>query len=193
MSKRYRPLVVIWLVIITIISFASLCRTFYRGVSLEIDYLGIIVGILAVLCTILIGWQIYSYIDFNKREERNQSDIVKLRDILKDFVENGNRHDYLIYDDFSMVYENMEMKNVETRRYEMLRHKINAINSASSIQEFQICELGIKAIDIFVTQNRVTLDETQKEGLLKRVCAIPNQSRINNFTDLVNIISSIKR
>ena len=193
MSKRYRPLVAIWLVIITIISFASLCRTFYRGVSLEIDYLGIIVGILAVLCTILIGWQIYSYIDFNKREERNQSDIVKLRDILKDFVENGNRHDYLIYDDFSMVYECMELKNVETWRFEMLRHKINAINSASNIHEFEICELGIKSIGIFVTQNRVSLEAMQKERLLKLVCAIPNQSRINNFTDLVNIISSIER
>lgn len=49
-------------IIAVIISTLSLCAAFYRTPTLGIDYQGIIVGILSLLITILIGWQIYNVI-----------------------------------------------------------------------------------------------------------------------------------
>lgn len=49
-------------IIAVIISTLSLCAAFYRTPALGIDYQGIIVGILSLLITILIGWQIYNVI-----------------------------------------------------------------------------------------------------------------------------------
>lgn len=69
MGDKFKVSIVIWLIILSIISIAALCRTFYRSIELGIDYFGIIVGILAALCTVLIGWQIYNIIDFRRARQ----------------------------------------------------------------------------------------------------------------------------
>ena len=71
-------------------SVTAICRTHPR-VELGFDYMGLIVGILALLVTMLIGWQIWNLIDFDRRvknkinEDRKKLqreilDEVKLRD-----------------------------------------------------------------------------------------------------------------
>lgn len=73
-------------IIAVIISILSLCAAFYRTPSLGIDYQGVIVGILSLLITILIGWQIYNviYIDTKIKSSLNraieeQSEIIDKR------------------------------------------------------------------------------------------------------------------
>lgn len=71
-------------------SVIAICRTHPRT-ELDFDYIGLIVGILALLVTMLIGWQIWNLIDFDRRvknkinEDRKKLqreilDEVKLRD-----------------------------------------------------------------------------------------------------------------
>lgn len=45
------------------LSIVSICIAAYRTPELAFDYQGIIVGTLAMLVTMLIGWQIYNIID----------------------------------------------------------------------------------------------------------------------------------
>lgn len=59
--------VVVLFLINLIIGITALCRSFYMNSMLSMDYAGILVGVLAALVTVLIGWQILSIIDFNKR------------------------------------------------------------------------------------------------------------------------------
>lgn len=192
MNGRLKTYTIIWLIILSIISIASLCRTFYRNIDLTVDYIGIIVGILAILCTVLIGWQIYTLIDFNDREEKNQKSIATLRDILKGFIENGNQGDYLLYDNLSELCENIISNNTDNLFFERLHYKINAINYSSRIEQFDICEQGIDVLKLFIRRYDITLTNEQQERLLRIACLIPNQNRIKNFTDLINVITSIK-
>lgn len=192
MSHSFKKSIVIWLIVISTISIISLCRTFYRDVNLGLDYIGVIVGILAVLCTILIGWQIYSFFDYNKREENNEKNILKLRDILKMHAENNNRGDYLLYDNLSDVYEIIAAVDKTRAKYERILNKIRALNYAAKINEFETCEIGIEILKLFISKNDVTIKEEDKERLIKYACSIPNQNHIKNFTDLINAISAIK-
>ena len=41
---------------------AALCRTYPRTADLGFDYIGVLVGILALLVTVLIGWQVFNAI-----------------------------------------------------------------------------------------------------------------------------------
>lgn len=182
----------IWLIILTIIGVASLVRSFYHDIMLQIDYSGILVGILGALCTVLIGWQIYSIIDFNQRERKNQKKIEKLQQIIKDIRENGNRGDYLIYDYFSDIYSNLLSNNESNCQFELIHFKINAIVYASRILEFEVCEIGIDIIDCFIRENHPLFDQEQKNRLLTYACSIPNQDRIKNYVKLINAISLIK-
>lgn len=62
-----------------VFSLFTLCRCLPRVLSnqaLDFDYIGVIVGILSVLITILVGWNVFSVIDLKntakKMEERNK-------------------------------------------------------------------------------------------------------------------------
>lgn len=192
MIKENRIVIYIWLAVLSVICVISLVRTFYRDISLAIDYSGIMVGILGALCTVLIGWQIYNIIDFNQREQRNQIKIDRLNNILKGMQENGNRGNYLMYDTLSEICNAFIGKDSTQIAFECIHLKISAINYASRIGEYEICELGITKICCFITTNISEIESEQKNRLLRFATSIPNQNLIKNFTDLINAIAIIK-
>lgn len=53
-----------------IISIIALCVICVRNNSLDFDWYGVLIGILSLLVTVLIGWNIYVGIDFDKRIDR---------------------------------------------------------------------------------------------------------------------------
>lgn len=191
MNSRFKIVIAIWLAALSAISVATLCRSFYRDIGLSFDYIGIMVGILSALCTVLIGWQIYSLIDFNKREENNKRQISTLQNILKGYVHNNERGDYLLYDNLSEICENIISQDIETLKFERLHYKISAINYASRIGEIDVCEAAIATLNNFVEKYDIKLNDEQRDRLLKFVCLIPNQQRIKNFTKLINAIVKI--
>ena len=56
----------IWLSIISLLlSIISTCVAVWRSPELGFDYQGVITGVLSLLVTVLIGWQIYNYVYVN--------------------------------------------------------------------------------------------------------------------------------
>lgn len=82
--KQSNLIVYIWLIVLSIISISALCRSFYSPVGLELDYAGILIGLLAALATILIGWQIVNLMDIKSQK----NDISKLKEQIKEELTN---------------------------------------------------------------------------------------------------------
>lgn len=82
-------------------SVTAICRTHPRT-ELGFDYMGLIVGILALLVTMLIGWQIYNALNL----DRKVSDIKKEYDGLKDKSEALARQqeNIKVYNEASMEF-----------------------------------------------------------------------------------------
>lgn len=101
MKTHERWLVYPFLSISVIASVIAICRTHPR-VELEFDYIGLIVGILALLVTMLIGWQIYNALNL----DRKVSDIKKEYDGLKDKSEALARQqeNIKVYNEASMEF-----------------------------------------------------------------------------------------
>ena len=84
-----------WIIAIAIIlsvvaitmSIITLCSV-YPNKDLGFDYLGIIVGMFALLITILIGWQIFSLINFRE----TQKEILELREESKRMLANTKEY-----------------------------------------------------------------------------------------------------
>jgi uncharacterized membrane protein len=53
-----------------IISIIAICFAAYRTPELQFDYIGVLVGIIALLVTVLIGWNIYTLIDIKETSQR---------------------------------------------------------------------------------------------------------------------------
>lgn len=59
-----------------IMSIAALCHSLPCMAGL--DYIGIIIGVLSLLVTVLIGWNIYALMDFNSKEKQINAIIEKI-------------------------------------------------------------------------------------------------------------------
>lgn len=101
MKTHERWLVYPFLSISVIASVIAICRTHPR-VELGFDYMGLIVGILALLVTMLIGWQIYNALSL----EQKVSNIKKEYDGLKDKSEALARQqeNIKVYNEASMEF-----------------------------------------------------------------------------------------
>ena len=71
-------------------SLAALCISYFRCEPLEVNWVGVIVGILAILITLLIGWNIYSAINAKDRISKIEDDIKEEIKQSKDFREDIN-------------------------------------------------------------------------------------------------------
>ena len=65
--------------------------TFFRTTPMEADWLGILVGILALSTTILLGWQIISYIGFKdevkKEMEKTKAELKETTDNIDNMIQ----------------------------------------------------------------------------------------------------------
>lgn len=85
-----------------LLSLLAVGFTFCRTTPIEIDWLGILVGILALLTTILLGWQIVSYMGFKdeikKEIEQEKSFFTQATDaIRKEYQEKIEQAQNVIY------------------------------------------------------------------------------------------------
>lgn len=85
-----------------LLSLLAVGFTFCRTTPIEIDWLGILVGILALLTTILLGWQIVSYMGFKdeikKEIEKEKSFFTQATDaIRKEYQEKIEQAQNVIY------------------------------------------------------------------------------------------------
>ena len=79
-----------WFIIVINLAFFivntfSLCINFPRAKNFGFDYLGVIVGILAILVTVLIGWQIFINLSFEKKVDKR---LMEITDELKTEIDN---------------------------------------------------------------------------------------------------------
>ena len=67
MKKEYS----IWISIVSLLlSVIAVCVAVWRSPELDFDYQGVLVGVLSLLVTILIGWNIYTLVDLRNLQNK---------------------------------------------------------------------------------------------------------------------------
>lgn len=87
MKSKY---VLIIAVVAFLFSILALCASYPAVESLQFDYLGLLVGILTVLVTTLLGWQIYNSISINQKINQLAGDykvVSEKHSQVEDFIE----------------------------------------------------------------------------------------------------------
>lgn len=83
----------IWIGIIALIlSIISICISAWRSPELSFDYQGVIVGVLSLLITVILGWNIYTVIDI----KNTRGEIYKLKELLEKQIQQSNENTKLI-------------------------------------------------------------------------------------------------
>lgn len=193
---------VIWRLVATIallLSIIAICGLYYRTTDLGIDYIGIIVGILAILVTCLVAWNIYSVIDANKKidEMRNELNAIKSSiDIDKIKYEKSiNTLKAELYDNVVSIDRyslGFEKASVATN---LLINMISSIEYLIRSEEYKKAELQL---DFYYVMTKDDMDLIRKDvdkksciGLLDLLYSIPNKEKIKNFSKLEELIQLV--
>lgn len=111
----------IWLfaIIVSIVNIVVVCRSNPRT-AVCFDYQGIIIGSLSILVTLLIGWNIYSVVDFKKIIEsiKSEMDVLK-KDTSTNIAENSKQINEL-YEGVSNINEHIA--TLEHEYYERIKN-----------------------------------------------------------------------
>ncbi len=73
-----------WISLLSIfISLVALCVSWIRAEPMKTDWMAILVGVLALLTSVLIGWQIFALFDFKKEKDDSLKNMSKIVDSIE--------------------------------------------------------------------------------------------------------------
>lgn len=189
MSKYGNTITLILSAISIMVSVAALCRTYPYTSDLGMDYQGVIVGMLALLVTILIGWQIYTAI--NVKEELK--DIKDLRREInkqeRDIYIRSTNNLFEFQSAMFMMYDNKKEKS-NSDIFQLYLHGISSI--------YHLCSLGkqnecTSIVNILIARKSILMSEKfQKEqidSLMDILLSAMDISKVENAVLLVNLLS----
>lgn len=166
------------LVALTIPNIIAICRAYPR--DLGIDYLGWIVGILALLTTILIGWQIYTMFDLKQiKDELKKKEL----DIFTRSKFNLIEFETAMH----MMYKNKNDKTEEDI-FLMFMHLTTAIIHYSDIGRFKDCS---ELTGVLLSHDKLLLQtplrKSYHKALIDNLLRVHNPSGIQQYDALLGL------
>ena len=170
-----------------IISVISACAAFYRTPELGFDYQGVLVGVLALLVTTLIGWQIYTFIDINKKAK-------ELSSLITEASLNTERCLAISEDAASGIYYYLLIKSDPLGlEYQYLYHRICSLLHTSNFGDIKTCDSIVKVLlEMIVDAREIKMIKNCKDRLLILLTKIKNGDKIHGYSELVERIAKIR-
>jgi hypothetical protein len=172
-----------------------LCIICPRVENLGFDYMGVVVAILALLVTLLIGWNIWSMIDI-KGIRKEFDDLHS--DIQRQFNYLHNKTDYntaLMYGRTSqMIACALADIGKEDRKKDMLRSAITSVKMFANLSSEKEYNSILKTtLEAMKATEKIHLQESDIEKLLLMIGEIQQRESIPLLNDLVLAIRNCKK
>ena len=192
MKKEYS----IWVISIVslLLSVIAVCVAVWRSPELSFDYQGVIVGVLSLLVTVLIGWNIYSVVDFN----RKVGIIEKKSNILQEISAKSDKISLINQSEteqcIALIYYHLLgfSKHIPLE-YEYIYHSAESMLYASMLRNYDLCNSTIEVIlSSIKNPEEIVVKNDYKNRLLVLVSRIQTPEKINRFSEFLDFVSRIK-
>lgn len=174
----------LWLfsLIISLANIVVVCLYLPAGYDPDFDYLGLIVGSFSILVTVLIGWNIYTLVDFKEN-------IKQMKDIKEEVVDITEQ---AVLDTKLHLFNYLEFVNVKNSEwlYIMLKNGAELIVLGKQNEDTELVNNIKKKISEMINNNKdIALSEEQKNdiiselkdrSLVRAVALIPEQPSKEN-------------
>lgn len=176
----------IWMSTIAfIVSIGSICISVYRTNNLGFDYMGFLIGILALLVTLLLSWNIYSAID-------QKSMMDKLKSIENNNRLNLHRNNAITYGTLSDFYSNNIGNNRLKHDYLYLLYSLKCIGEYARIEEKdEVDKCYLSLLSWLLAHKDACLSKKEKSELLEVLTEHRNIGDPLLFHDVLSSISLI--
>ena len=159
-----------------LISLVAICVACPHKAELGFDYQGVIVGVLSLLVTILIGWQIYTFIDINKKsKELEEAKTAALISTERNF------YYYILLQSDPLGVE-----------YRFLDYRISSLYHFSNIGEIETCNTIVKVLlEMIVVPEDIKVLESGKNRILMLLTKVKDTDKIIGYEELVSRIARL--
>lgn len=162
----------------------AVCVAVWRSPELSFDYQGVIVGVLSLLVTALIGWNIYTLVDLRGIQSRMQS-------ISDDAERHINGNMTISEGAYFMIYHYlMTGKDPLGMEFRFINHGVACIMNASHRGDMPTCNAVVKVmLECIVRPERISVTARGKADILKLISLVKNADKIDGFLELVRRIA----
>ena len=179
-----------------IFSIIAVCRSFCRTSDLGFDYLGVIIGSLAIMVTYLVAWNIHTAIDANHKIKEMRDEIVALRSsIVSDKLSSERKINKLKAE----LYDNIVSTNRHILGFEksavsthLLIYMVSSIDCLSRSEDFAVAESQIDYYYVMTKDDlaliKKDIDKESRIGLFRLLYEIPHKEKIKNYSKLEELI-----
>lgn len=165
----------------------SIYAVFVCDKRIEADWMGILVGVLALLVTVLIGWNIYALIDFNRAK--------KEMDVLKEKMRiDVNSSLAISSNDMFMVYHYLLLKKDPLGlEYRLIQSGLASLVHLSAIGHIRACNEVVRSLkQCIVNPNEIIISKKSKDELLFLLSEVKQSRLIDSFQHVAQIVASLK-
>ena len=191
MNRAERIILYIIIIASLVMSTVTMCHSFPRIYG--IDYIGVIIGILSLLVTILIGWNIYTVIDFNKKKEELSKNEAVLSDLILRVNNNTTADSAALEFYFAYLYAYLLTNNEPLGLgFWYINHTLNAILKYSEIAKYKECNALVEMLLSTITEPpKIKVNKERKEDLLKLVVGIHGRGNIDKYGEVLSLVSNL--
>lgn len=167
-----------------VIALISLCLS-VCALKAQESTLSILVGILAILVTTLVGWQIFTLIDISKRSK-------ELSILVDEAALNNEKNIALTENAVADVYYYLLLKEPPLDcEYYILYHYMCCLVHTSNFKDFEACNAIVKAILDMTSGTKIELRESLRANLIHLLYKIRTPEKINGYKELLTNIVGI--
>ena len=189
-------------IILGIINFALLipllCMHFPRIIdsNLGFDYMGIIVGILSLLVTILVGWNIFNTLEFKKELEQIKQQLEEkektLRKLKKEIDDNFEEYSCKGYETFAEIgieFAKISISSLlpDTKKAAFsntIGNIVTAICFYAQAEKYNDADEGIETLVLIPKEEYNKLSAEKKNQIMDKINTIPNPNKLKNYMQL---------
>ena len=167
-----------------VISIVAICIAAYRSPELGFDYLGLLVGIQAVLVTALIGWNIYAVLDLRSIKS-------ELTDTKEHALFNAEKNNALTAHAAGDVFYSLLVGAVPfSFEYHYLYYRLSECLHLSHIRNMDTCNSVVQSIfESIAAPERIRLTDLNRAELIALVARFEHKEEIQEYGRLVQLVA----
>ena len=180
-------------VVALILSIIAIAVAVYRSPELGFDYQGVLVGVLSLLVTVLVGLNIYTLVDFRRKENVIDEKVALIAESLSNINKSELASSAAMENAIAFIYYSlMGLKDPSGLDFRYIYHNILSLEKLSLLGDIKTCNSVVKMmLETIVHPERISVSKKNKEQLYVWLSKVKDTEQIERFGELIECIAKI--
>lgn len=174
-------------VVTIIISIVAISVSCPNTPELGFDYQGVIVGVLSLLVTALLGWNIYTLIDLKNIRDNINGISTGASLMVQKNMAITEKSNWMIYHYLLLSEDPLGLP------YRFIYHGVACLFHTSLFSDIETCNAVVKGLlECIVDPGSITITKDGKKDILKLLSGVKHTDEIEGYLELMNRIALVK-